>query len=185
MSTETWLAISAGAMFLLALAAFWAIWQNYSFRKREHRHRLLNEIIEWVTDIQKVSLEVDIPVTGASLTKEQRRRIEVNTLLRYGIPFIRNDYIKTIVSEAFKEELQRDAENMIKAFTAFMFCRGKSFGIKDIKSSFRGTTLKTIEEVEERLKEKALHELLDEYTNEKSKYANILLIKVGNIMASL
>ena len=185
MDINTLLAISASATFLLAIAAFWAIWQNHVIQKREQKHRLLKEIIEWATDIQKVSLEVDIPVDSV-LTEEQRRRIKANILLRYGIPFIRNDYIKAIVSETFKEELQHDVENMIKAFTAFMFFALKSFGVKDkdIKSSFRGTALKTIEEVEQRLKEKTLQELLDEYTEEKSKYATILLIKAGNIMAS-
>jgi hypothetical protein len=53
MTTDTWLAISAGATFLLAVAAFWAIWQNYSLQKRERRERLLNEIIEWARNITK------------------------------------------------------------------------------------------------------------------------------------
>lgn len=51
MGTETWLAISAGATFLLAMAASWAIWQNYTFRKedRELNFKLmtLDNIIEW------------------------------------------------------------------------------------------------------------------------------------------
>ena len=78
-------------------------------------------------------------------------------------------------------------ENMVKAFTAFMFFDLKSFGVKDrdIKSAFKGTALKTIEEVEQQLKGKTLQGLLDKYTEEKSKYATILLIKAGNIMASL
>lgn len=187
MIIENWLAISAGATFLLALAAFWAIWQNYRLHKKERRERLLNEIIEWAIDIQKVSLEVGLPVNVASLTKDHRRRIEANTLLRYGIPFIRNNYIQAIVRKAFKEELQHDVENMIKTFTAFMFLDLKSFGVKDreIKSSFKGTTLETIEEVEQQLKEKTLQELLDKYTEEKSKYATILLFKAGNIIANL
>ena len=46
--------ISGGATFLLALAAFWAIWQNYNFRKRD-RKRLIKEraltiVRNWVKD---------------------------------------------------------------------------------------------------------------------------------------
>jgi len=41
------LPLSAGVTFLLAVAAFWAVRQNYIFRREERRERLLNEIIEW------------------------------------------------------------------------------------------------------------------------------------------
>ena len=64
METETLLAISAGATFLLALAAFWAIWQNRSLQKRERRERLLNEIIEWAIDVARCGLEKDLPDTS-------------------------------------------------------------------------------------------------------------------------
>jgi len=47
METETLLAISAGVTLLLAIAAFWAIHQNYQLNKRARKERLLNEIIEW------------------------------------------------------------------------------------------------------------------------------------------
>lgn len=60
MTTDTWLAISAGATFLLALAAFWAIWQNHSLQKRERKERLLNEIIEWVSDFKRKAVPTDI-----------------------------------------------------------------------------------------------------------------------------
>ncbi len=60
MTIDTWLAISAGATFLLALVAFWAIWQNHSLQKRERKDRLLNEIIEWATGISRGSLDKDM-----------------------------------------------------------------------------------------------------------------------------
>ena len=158
--------------------------QTQRLQRRERKEILLNEIIEWATDIQKVSLEIDIPlVTDGSLDK---KKIQASILLRYGIPFIRNDYIKAIVSKEFKDQLLKDVEDMIKNFTAFLFCSMKSFGVKDedIESSFNGTALKIIEEVKERLKKEELSKLLEEYTNEKSEYANKVLIKVGNIKAS-
>ncbi len=179
MTIDTWLAISAGATFLLALAAFWAIWQNYQSQKRERKERLLDKIVDWVTDIQNASLEVDIP---ASI--DQIRVREANIMLRYAIPFGKNDYIKAIAREAFKDELLQDVENMIMAFTAFLFLKGKSFGRENHGKVFKGTAIKIIETVEKRLNEKALPELLDEYTEEKSRYANILLTKAGSIIAS-
>lgn len=159
--------------------------QTQMLQKRERKERLLNEIIEWATDIQKVSLEIDIsPGVGLSLDGQE---IQAGILLRYGIPFIRNDYIKAIVSKEFKDELLQDVEDMIKNFTAFLFCSMKSFGVKDedIKSSFKGTALKRIEAVEERLKKEELNKLWEEFAIEKSRYANSLLIKVGKIKASL
>jgi hypothetical protein len=50
MSTDTWLAVSAGATFLLALAAFWAIWQNHVIQEKERKARLLNEIQKWASE---------------------------------------------------------------------------------------------------------------------------------------
>ena len=52
--------ISGGATFLLALGAFWAIRQTRSIQKAEKRERLLNEIIEWATDIVNYILESDV-----------------------------------------------------------------------------------------------------------------------------
>ena len=60
MTTDALLAISAGATFLLAIAAFWAIWQNRSLQILERRERLLNEIIEWAIDVAKCGSTVSI-----------------------------------------------------------------------------------------------------------------------------
>jgi signal transduction histidine kinase len=180
------LVIGAGITLLAVLVALGigiaSILHTQSMQKRERKERLLDKIVEWVTDIQKASLEVDIP---ASTSKEQMIAREANTLLRYVSTFVRNSYIKAIVNEAFKDELKQDVENMTNAFTAFLFLKGKSFGMKNPRGAFRGKSIKIIEEVEKRLQEKALQELLDEYAEEKSKCANILLTKVGNIIANL
>ena len=68
MEVGDWILIgSAGATFLLAIAAFWAIWQTRSIQKRERKERLLNEIIEWATEIHTVSLKIDLPKIDPSL----------------------------------------------------------------------------------------------------------------------
>ena len=58
MTTDNWLAISAGVTLLLALAAFWAIWQNYSFRKedrkRERRVRSADGLCGWVEEARRL-----------------------------------------------------------------------------------------------------------------------------------
>jgi len=189
METETLLAFSAGATFLLALAAFWAIWQTRGVQIKNRKERLLKEIIEWVIDIQKTSLEERIPVVDRKLTITEVKRMNANTLLRHGIPFIRNEYIKAIAREAFKEELLYQIEDMISAFTAFTYIDGKKLGMKDedIKASFGRKTPKIIMEIEEQLKEKEkeLDELWNEYAGKKSDCATILLIEIGNIMANL
>lgn len=48
---DNWIGISAVATLLLALGAFLTIRQNYCLHARERRERLLNEIIEWATQI--------------------------------------------------------------------------------------------------------------------------------------
>ena len=50
MTTDNWLAIGAGATFLLALAAFWAIWQNYRFRKEDRKYKSLDDIRNWAKE---------------------------------------------------------------------------------------------------------------------------------------
>jgi len=58
-TTDNWLAIGAGATFLLALAAFWAIWQNYTFRKADRKKergvRSVDELCGWVEEALKLS----------------------------------------------------------------------------------------------------------------------------------
>ena len=56
LNQDNWIGISTITTLLLALAAFWAIMQNYSFRRKEHRERLLNEIIEWAINISNCNI---------------------------------------------------------------------------------------------------------------------------------
>jgi len=45
---------------MLAGATFWTIWQNYKFREKDRKERLLNEIIEWAIDVTKCGSSVNI-----------------------------------------------------------------------------------------------------------------------------
>lgn len=42
-----WDALSSTTTILLAIAAFWVIWQNDEFRKRDRSEKLYNEIQDW------------------------------------------------------------------------------------------------------------------------------------------
>jgi hypothetical protein len=53
----------ACATFLLAGAASWTIWQNYKFREKDRKERLLNEIIEWAIDVYECGIKDKDKVT--------------------------------------------------------------------------------------------------------------------------
>jgi hypothetical protein len=63
--------LSAGATFLLAIAAFWAIWQNYSFRKKDRRFRfqidVLNEVRNWAAEAVKLGFQYNQSTNNADL----------------------------------------------------------------------------------------------------------------------
>lgn len=52
MDTLSWVTLSLVIVtFLLAVAAFLSIWQTHNIQKKEYRHRLLNDLIEWAVSI--------------------------------------------------------------------------------------------------------------------------------------
>ena len=88
------------------------------------RYRLLNEIIEWATEIHTASLKKDLPKIDPSLelyieekaggnqqiiesikrniVNKEHYRIEVETLIKYSLPCSRAVYIRALVFENFK-----------------------------------------------------------------------------------
>jgi hypothetical protein len=144
MTTDNWLAISAGATFLLALAAFWAIWQNYSLRKKEHKERLLNEIIGWVEEIDKVSLTPDLTLTSKNTTLMMKQR-EVNVLLKYGISLSKAVSIETIASVSFKNELLQDVRKVADTLVKFICIKHlKSLGVMPTEKAIPAQALEEI-----------------------------------------
>jgi len=107
---QNWVALSALTTLILALAAFWAIWQNYSLHKRERKERLLNEIIEWAMDVAVCAFSVPAPmmledITGgleeAAIEKMVRRANlthYTNLRLSYQILTRKSKYIENIAS---------------------------------------------------------------------------------------
>jgi len=47
LNDDNWIGISTLTTMLLAIAAFWVIWQNYSFRKEDRKSKALDGIRNW------------------------------------------------------------------------------------------------------------------------------------------
>lgn len=78
------LAISAGATFLLALAAFWTIYQNKRLRRKDYRIKLLNEINNWAKEVFWLIISNPADTTPERI-KENRIRLSSSYIERIGI----------------------------------------------------------------------------------------------------
>ena len=182
------LVLSAGITLLAVFVALGigvsSLIQTNKLKKAEKRERLLNEIIEWTLEIQTNALEVDIPLSGNLPIKEMRVKAEANSLFRYGKTFTKNDYIMVIANEEFKKDLKIEVEEAISIFTAFLFLKASSFGMKNIKESFGGETATYImDKLEREIKDnpKKLEELLEDYSTKIAVALNKLLRKIAKI----
>ncbi len=207
MNIDSWLTLIA-VIVALGLGVSSLI-QTQMLQKRERRERLLNEIIEWAIEINTVSLKTDLPkidpflelyieekAKGSqeiiesikrNIVDKQLYRIEGETLLKYGIPFARNEYIRAIAHKDFKKSLQDKIDNAISVFTGFYFLEGEASGFKDAKQAFRGEALKTIEEIGKQIKEdgKGTDKLLTDYSEKLANSMTDLLTKIVDIRAKL
>lgn len=67
LNNDNWIGISALTTMLLAIAAFWAIWQNYKFRKEDRQSQSLNEIRTWAREgLNLVTRIHGLPTTHAN-----------------------------------------------------------------------------------------------------------------------
>ena len=68
--SDNWLAVSALATLILAIAAFWAIWQNYSFRKEDRKVSSLKEIRDWANEGLNIVTRIHrLPTTNPNFPK--------------------------------------------------------------------------------------------------------------------
>jgi hypothetical protein len=105
----------AVATFLMAVAAFLAIWQNYKFKEKDRKERLLNEVIEWAMDVGKCGFETDEEAPNAKAALEGRTDFTLSygfikahrAAFQNGYKNIRwlNQYIQNIVVNNFLKEL--------------------------------------------------------------------------------
>ena len=176
------------AIVIAAVIAAIALQQNTKLRKdaierekRDRKEHQLDEIIEWGNDIQKCSL--DIPTIPGATTID----IQTSILLRYGIPFSKNNSIKAMAMSSFDDKYATLVEDAIDVFAIFLFLKSMSFGA-DTKDSFRGTYLKLIEDFEKEQfaeKKKSVEELLTEYSIKLANAMDSILVKANIIKANL
>ncbi len=179
--------VLASATFILAGMAFWTIQQNYRIHTKKSKVELLDRILEWTLEIQTNSLKVNIPLTTELSSSQIGRNAKANSLLRYGITFAKNEYIRAIARTAFRQELAGEVDNTINTFTAFLYLKGKEFGMQNPRESFRGTAIPIIDGVEREIGSdpKMLNDLLAKYNERIATAANSLLIKVGKVASGL
>ena len=114
---DNWLAVSALATLILAIAAFWAIRQNYNFRRQEKKERLLNEIIDWAINITECGLEKEITTMSQIEDNEKIRQFVLARATELELSFARfrgrSRYIRNIVPVS-EQDLQNTVDNLIK-----------------------------------------------------------------------
>ena len=208
LENDNWVGISALTTMFLALAAFWTIRQNYSFRKREQRRRLLNEIVEWATEIHTVSLKTDLPKIDPSLelyieekaegnqeiiesikrniVNKEHHRIEVETLFKYSVPYSRKEYIRALACRNFEGYgITKIVVDIIDNLVALMFLRSKEIGIDNLREGLGGSAI--VNRVEEELKNPVnnIDNLLKKYGKELSGSVNALFAEAVKIISNL
>jgi hypothetical protein len=166
----------ACATLLLAAASFWTIRQNYKFREKDRKERLLSEIIEWALNIQKSSFEIEIP--------------EIEKLKKYGIPFSMNAYIFTIIEKSFSV-LKLDYLILQDTFVGFMYLKNWVLGAATPSRAFEGEVyIKVIDAVDRELsnkenKENAARQMLKQYEHDLEKYTTLFLVKLADAKSSI
>lgn len=168
--------------------------QTAHIRQKELKIRLLDKIVDWVTDIQSASLSAHIaPIAGSD--SEQDRRKTIADILRYSIPFSKNEYIRAIASNAFKEELEDDVNNLIRIFSAFLFMQRDTIIIDDFRRAFGDLALDVTKEIEGEIikrmhksrkqRTEVVGQVRHEYRVKLAEATNKLKTKAGNVTTKL
>ena len=122
MGTSDWINLIAailigGGTLALAVMTWKSIQQTRNIQKSEKRHRLLDEIIEWATDIAKCGLEKDLPDTSriTDMNDGKLHLASSTQILARSFQSMRgrNQYINKIVS-TFGQDLQEATNSLIK-----------------------------------------------------------------------
>ncbi len=122
-SREIAVALTPWATLLLALAAFWAIWQNRSLQIRERRERLLNEIIEWAIYFTKSRFATAVKDLVGIADRRKQDLFIYSHIVEIQETFVgmsgRNLYIKNVVLE-FELGLQKAAAQLIDDLATYI-----------------------------------------------------------------
>lgn len=142
---------------ILASLTYWNIHSRNAQEKRDRKERLLNEIIEWATDLIKVTHGQDVSIVAL-------KGEELASAIHYGFTQLisRSKYIKKIASAPiFDKKLSKvvdeainTSESCIEAHFDWMTCSAKDEKKKMKKAAKKGTeveemAIKVIEEATE------------------------------------
>ena len=155
-------------------------------QESEHKHKILSEINEWVTDIQNAPLSEPIPF-GRDVKEIQRNR-EANCFLKYGIAFTKGEYIKAVSLAAFKAELYENVKLIIDDLVRLTYLKGKVIGIKDVEESFGDEAVKVMEELQSKIGndvKNITEKILREHDVALSNVVGRLLTKIGSLIGEL
>ncbi len=114
---------------VLAVAAFWTIRQNHSFRKKEYKQKLLNEIVEWAIDVNKCGMEHRSTLSQAVMADPVSPEKVIHSLavlfdLSSNIQgeastlIVRSEYIETIC-KVFNKHLYDIFEKVVAALNVY------------------------------------------------------------------
>ena len=150
----------ASATFLLALAAFWTIWQNYKFREKDRKERLLNEIIDWAEGVIKSGFSNELDQTKlGEIDNQQKEFAYINNVLsrisnNYEIMKIKSIYINNIAS-FFDNELLEDIKILTKYLGDYSdemdYILGTSDKEKDSRGKLKYNSPEASEEIKRRM----------------------------------
>jgi len=115
---DNWLAVSALATLILAIAAFWTIRQNYNFRRQEKKERLLNEIIEWAMSIISLRAKSSYKPYSAKKSREMSVRSKLELMGAFVDIHSKETYIRLLAHKLglkiFMSEVTKHLNNHIR-----------------------------------------------------------------------
>ena len=102
---DNWNGISAITTMSLAIAAFWAIRQNYSYRKKDSQGKLMTEIRNWANEGLNFVTRYRVHTGGAEFPKQWEAIARLSYLAS-------QDYTPAIKNEKLIESIQKAHTNI-------------------------------------------------------------------------
>ncbi len=106
-------ALVALGTLILALVTSLTIINSNEREKRQRKERLLNEIIEWATDVLRCCHQFEIPLLGSGSGELLLRRIEANRVTKLGEIACTSQYLMVVASK-MNTELFDTIQSVVK-----------------------------------------------------------------------